>query len=126
MPQNSTERPAPGTITISGDLLAACIADAVLKADGVVDLEEVVGTAYQIPLIEGDVSAARGVRVGRKAGKPLIDVYVIVRYGVKIPQLAWDLQHSVRDVFTAITGESAEEINIHVRGVSKEEKDEQA
>ena len=124
MPQNNPENRISGTIAISDDLLASCIADTVLKADGVTDLEEVVGTAYQIPLIDGAVASARGVRVERKPDKTVIDLYVIVRYGVKIPQLAWDLQQSVQERFNSITGEKAEEINIHVRGVSKEEKDE--
>ena len=125
MPQTSAENSILGSIAISDDLLASCIADAALSMDGVVDLEEVVSTAYQIPLIEDGVASAKGVRIERKGGKARIDVYVIVRYGVKIPQLAWDLQHCIRDSFSAITGENAAEIDIHVRGVSKEDKDEQ-
>ena len=124
MPQNSPESRIQGTIAISDDLLASCIAENVLAMDGVTDLEEVVGTAYQIPLIDDDVAAARGVRIERKPDKTVIDVYVIVRYGIKIPQLAWDLQQSIQKCFGSITGEKAEEINIHVRGVSKEENDE--
>ena len=127
MPQNNPENSILGSIAISDDLLASCIADAVLAQDGVVDLEEVVGTAYQIPLIDGGVGAAKGVRIEQKAGKTEINVYVIVRYGVKIPQLAWDLQQTIRSAYRSITGESVvEDINIHVRGVSKEENDETA
>ncbi|MBR3054007.1 MAG: Asp23/Gls24 family envelope stress response protein, partial [Firmicutes bacterium] len=77
-------------------------------------------------LIDGDVGAAKGVRIEKKSDKTVIDVYVIVRYGVKIPQLAWDLQQNIRRAFASITGETVEEINIHVRGVSKEENDETA
>ncbi|MCR4668119.1 MAG: Asp23/Gls24 family envelope stress response protein [Clostridia bacterium] len=126
MPQNNSENTILGSIAISDDLLASCVADSVLSMDGVVDLEEVVGTAYQIPLIDGDVGAAKGVRIEKKSDKTIIDVYVIVRYGVKIPQLAWDLQQNIRRAFASITGETVEEINIHVRGVSKEENDETA
>jgi len=126
LPQNNSENTILGSIAISDALLASCVADSVLAMDGVVDLEEVVGTAYQIPLIDGDVGAAKGVRIEKKSDKTVIDVYVIVRYGVKIPQLAWDLQQNIRRAFASITGETVEEINIHVRGVSKEENDETA
>lgn len=46
-----------------------------------------------------------------------LDIYVIVEYGVRIPQLAWEIQSCVKKEIESITDEKVKEVNIHVQGV---------
>ena len=39
-------------------------------------------------------------------------------YGVKIPQLAWDIQNEVKKSVSGITDQILNAVNIHVQGVS--------
>src|SRR5699024_8861049 len=70
-------------------------------------------------MISGKEDWSKGVRVSRdQNGDPVIDIFVVVHYGSKIPQLAWDIQTAVRENVQAIAGEKVTEVNIHVQGVT--------
>ena len=40
-----------------------------------------------------------------------------VDFGSKIPQLAWDIQNSVKEAVETITQQTVKAVNIHVQGV---------
>ena len=47
------------------------------------------------------VNQEKGVKISSSKEGFIIDVFVIADFGVKIPQLAWDIQNSVKEgVFT--------------------------
>lgn len=70
-------------------------------------------------MISGKEDWSKGVRVSRdQNGDPVVDIFVVVHYGSKIPQLAWDIQTAVRENVQAIAGEKVTEVNIHVQGVT--------
>ncbi len=46
-----------------------------------------------------------------------MDIYLTVDFGVKIPQLAWDVQDAVKVAVTALKAGDIETINIHIQGV---------
>lgn len=46
-----------------------------------------------------------------------VDISIIVAYGTKIPQLAWELQRKVQWDIVMETGIKVNDINIHVEGV---------
>lgn len=62
-------------------------------------------------------SPVNGVMMNREGGKLIFDLYIRVRYGEKIPSLAWNLQQAVADAVKKITDEKVKEVNIHVQGV---------
>ncbi len=47
----------------------------------------------------------------------MIDLYTIVEYGTKIPDVAWEIQESVKRAVETMTGIEVNEVNIHVQGV---------
>ena len=47
-----------------------------------------------------------------------IDIFLVADYGVKIPQLAWDIQNEVKKSVSGITDQILNAVNIHVQGVS--------
>lgn len=72
---------------------------------------------------------SKGVKIELEGDKVVIDLYVIVRYGVKIPDVAFSIQNSVKDSVESMTGLIVKSVNINVQGitfdkVSKEEEEE--
>ena len=46
------------------------------------------------------------------------DLYIVVDYGVKIPELAWSIQENVKTNVEAMTGLNVAKVNIHIEGIS--------
>lgn len=66
-----------------------------------------------------------GVRVSLEEGDiPQIsmDVYVQVKYGLRIPDVAWDLQEFLKNELEKSTGYAVKAVNIYVQGVFFQER----
>ena len=55
----------------------------------------------------------------------MIDLFIVVEYGSRIPEVAWEIQEKVKKSVETMTGLNASKINIHIQGVKieKETKD---
>lgn len=65
-------------------------------------------------------SEGRGVKAEITENDVLIDLYIVVDYGVRIPELAWEIQENVKNNVETMTGMNVEKVNIHIEGVSFE------
>ena len=63
-------------------------------------------------------AAARGVRVSIEADQAVIDLFVMLRYGYAIPEVAEKVQSAVASAVEAMTGFSVKAVNVHVGGIS--------
>ena len=61
---------------------------------------------------------SKGVKVEMSETSVLIDLYLVVEYGVRIPELAWEIQDSVKNNVETMTGLEVSKVNIHIEGVS--------
>lgn len=61
---------------------------------------------------------SKGVRVDMSEKSVKIDLYIVVEYGVRIPELAWEIQENVKNNVETMTGLEVEKVNIHIEGVS--------
>ena len=59
----------------------------------------------------------KGVKISGGKDGLIIDIYITVLYGVKIPQLAWDIQNSVKEAVEKITVINVKAVNINIEGV---------
>ena len=118
---------------ISEEIIAMAAVKAALSVAGVDHLTDSIADNIS-KMISGRDDLPAGVKVSRdKEGSPVVDVSVVVTYGSKIPQLAWDIQTAVKDAVMQIAGEKTAAVNIHVQGVvlkkaagkKSEKKDEQ-
>lgn len=66
----------------------------------------------------------KGVKIELDGNDVTIDLYVIVKYGVKIPDVAFSIQNSVKNSVESMTGLNVKAVNINVQGVTfdKEKK----
>lgn len=67
---------------------------------------------------------SRGVKIDLDGRKVTIDLYVNVKYGVRIPDIAWAAQNSVKDAVETMTGLEVASVNINVQGITFEKKEE--
>ena len=51
-------------------------------------------------------------------GQAVVDVYVMIRYGYPIPEVAEKIQNAVSTAVESMTGFAAKAVNVHVGGVS--------
>ncbi len=70
----------------------------------------------------GRRNLSKGVKVVTEEDETTIDLYVVVRYGYRIPDLAWEIQENVKSTVEALTSISVSAVNIHVQGVDFSEE----
>lgn len=76
----------------------------------------VVGDITQI-FLTGKKNFSKGVKVNVGENSAAIDLYVVVEYGVKIPEIALQAQQNVKKAVESMTGLLVSAINIHVQNV---------
>ena len=92
------------------------------------DVKGVVGSRKSIikeitDMLMGETSeneieeASRNIKVEIKDNKPLINLYIVIKYGVRIPDIAWDIQSRVKEGLMKKLGIDINEIDIHVQGI---------
>lgn len=60
---------------------------------------------------------SRTIKVEIKDDKPLLNLYIIIKYGVRIPDIAWDIQTRIKEGLMKKLGIDINEIDIHVQGI---------
>ena len=110
-------------IKIATDVVAVIAGVAVSEVPGVSEMAG--GFAGGITeVLSGKKNLAKGIKVevGEKDAK--IDVNIIVEYGVRIPDVAFEIQTRVKKAVETMTGLNVLEVNVHVQGVNTESKEE--
>lgn len=69
---------------------------------------------------------SKGVKVTLDGKKVIIDLYVNVKYGVRIPDVAWSAQNSVKKSVETMTGLEVSAVNINVQGIIFEKNTKEA
>ena len=59
----------------------------------------------------------KGIKISQGDDGVVIDISVIVNYGIKIPDVAWDIQENVKKEVEEIIEITVNAVNIHVTGV---------
>ena len=60
---------------------------------------------------------AKGIKVESNEKDTKIDVNIIVEYGVRIPDVAFEIQNRVKKSVETMTGLKVSAVNVHVQGV---------
>lgn len=103
-------------IEISNDVIAVIAGIAVSEVQGVASMAG--GFAGGISeVFSGKKNMAKGIKVDKTENKAKIDVNIIVEYGSRIPDVAFEIQNRVKKAVEGMTGFKVEEVNVHVQGV---------
>ena len=66
---------------------------------------------------------SKGIKVDADEKNTKIDVNIIVEYGVRIPDIAFEIQNRVKKAVESMTGLVVTEVNVHVQGVNLPEEE---
>ncbi len=103
-------------IEISNDVIAVIAGVAVSEVQGVASMSG--GFAGGITeVLSGKKNMAKGIKVDKTENSAKIDVNIIVEYGSRIPDVAFEIQNRVKKSVESMTGFKVEEVNVHVQGV---------
>lgn len=103
-------------IKISNDVVSSIAGVAVSEVPGVYSMAG--GFAGGISeVLSGKKNLSRGIKVEVGEKETKIDVNVIVEYGVRIPDVAFEIQSRVKKAVEAMTGLKVSGVNIHVQGI---------
>ena len=108
-----------GNIKISVDVVAKIASIAAKEIEGVAYMRSnFVNEVAQ--KLGAKKSGTQGVKVEITEDMATVDMYLVVDYGVKIPELAWNVQEKVKESVEAMTGLSVTAVNIHIEGINFE------
>ena len=110
-----------GSVRIADDVVAVIAELAAKEIEGIIGMSG--GFADSITEMLGKKSPSKGVKVEVGEKETAIDLYIIVEYGVRIPDVAWQAQESVKKAVETMTGLNVVEVNIHIQGVNLEKED---
>lgn len=104
-----------GVIKISEEVVSIIAGLAATEIKGVAGMSGgfVGGIAEKL----GMKNLSKGVKVAVGEKEAAIDLFIIVNYGIKIPDVAWQIQENVKKAIETMTGLNVVEVNINVQGV---------
>ncbi len=105
-----------GNISISNDVIATIAAIAAKSIDGVSGMVSSLTGGFAELL--GKKNPSKGVKVLINGKDVKIDMYVVVEYGVKIPDVAWEIQGKTKSEVEAMTGLNVVAVNVNIEGVN--------
>lgn len=112
------------SIQIADEVVAIIAGKAVADAPGVSSMAG--GFAGGISeVFGGKKNLTKGIKVevGEKEAK--IDVNIIVDYGTRIPDVAFDIQNRVKSAIESMTGLKVTAVNVHIQGVNTETREQE-
>lgn len=110
---------AEGSCIISEEVIASIAATAAVEVAGVA------GMANRPADLRGIIapsSAGKSVKVLNTENETILDVYVDLHQGAKIPETAAQVQQGVKLAVQAMTGKPVTRVNVHIAGMVPEEK----
>lgn len=111
-----------GSINISEEVIAAIAVGAVREVDGVSGMMTSLGNSVTDLMTnrKNAQKGVKGVKIDMTGAALVLDLYLTVKYGYPIPDVAGNAQKAVASAVEAMTGCGVEAVNIHVGGVTLE------
>ena len=111
MPGDEKKSSNGGMIHISEDVIAELARKTI---QGIPNIKAA-GLASKFSI--GRKSSGICVSVEHSQGSVSVDAYVLVKYGQRIPDLAWDVQEKIKDNLERYTGYDVKAVNVNVQGI---------
>ena len=110
-----------GSINISEEVIAAIAVGAVRDVEGVSGMmTNLGGSVTDLVTKKNAQKGTKGVKIDMTGTALVLDVYLTVKFGTPIPEVAENAQKAVISAVEAMTGCSVGAVNVHVGGVTLE------
>ena len=100
-----------GKVTFADEVIATIAGLAALEVPGVASMSGGIVEKF------GKKTPTRGVKVEVGEKEAAVDLYMVVDYGVQIPEVAWNVQENVKKSVETMTGLSVVQVNIYIQGI---------
>ncbi len=105
-----------GVVRIADDVVSVIAGMAAIEVEGIAGMSG--GIASGLTERLGIKHLQRGVKVEVGEKEAAIDLYVMVDYGARIPEVAQRCQERVKTAVESMTGLKVVEVNVHIQGVA--------
>ena len=105
------------SIQIADEVVAVISGKAVSEIPGVYSMAGSF-TGGITEVLSGKKNLSKGIKVEVGEKETKIDVNIIVEYGTRIPDIAFEIQNRVKKQVENMTGLKVIEVNVHVQGVN--------
>ena len=109
-----THQESMGTIQISEDVVASIATSTALEVEGVGGLMNANVSDY----VTGKKMTAKGIRVEMDGEGIVVNLFILLRYGCAVSEVAQKVQSSVFAALEGMTGFQVNAVNVHVGGIS--------
>ena len=106
-----------GTIDISNSVIASVVGGAATSIYGVVGMASKHQLRDGFNEILNRENFSRGVVITQEDGEVVVDVYVIIGYGLKISEVAKNVKEKVKYNLETTLGMKTQKVNVYVQGV---------
>ncbi len=120
-PQVSQEPNEDGVIKISEDVVAILADKAVRDVEGIAGMSGSLADSFAVVI--GRKVSTKGIAVDIKDNDVVIHLHTVVKYGVRIPEVAWKAQEAVKTSVENMTGLNVLKVNISIEGVEFEKQE---
>ena len=105
-----------GEVRVADEVVGIIAGLAASEVEGVAGMSG--GIAGGIAELLGRKNLSKGVKVEVGEEEAAIDLFIVVEYGVRIPEVATNIQENVKQAIEGMTGLDVVEVNVHVLGVN--------
>lgn len=109
-----------GENKLPDDVIAIAAARAVLDTKGVAELSGGIGNSISKTLLRKE-QLSKGMKIDQTDEGILLDVYIVVYYGARIPEIAWQIQKNVKKSIQQLSERKVLAVNVHVQGVKQKD-----
>ena len=109
-------------LNISEDVIGIIAGLAASEVEGIAGMQ--LGLVEGISQMFGNSKKySKGVKIELEGRKVTIDLYVNVKYGVRIPDIAFAAQNAVKSSVENMTGLEVAAVNVNVQGITFDKKE---
>lgn len=104
-----------GNVKISEEVIGLLAEKAIKNIDGVIGLTS--NVVESLVAMVSRKTGVKGVSADIKNENVNITLHTVIRFGVRIPEIAWQIQENVKTVVESMTGLTVDKVNVCVDGV---------
>ena len=120
MPVNVELNDGMGSVTFADEVIAVIAGLAATEIKGIASMSGNMGNSINEMLGKKDHTKGVKVEVGKE--EAAVDLYVVLNYGLNIPDTCKAVQENVKKAIETMTGLRVVEVNVHVQGVKFEKE----
>ena len=106
-----------GTVSIHKDVIATIAGASALECYGLIGMYSRNNVKDGFTELLGRENLNKGVEIKSVDGDLIIDLYIVVTYGTKINEVAYNVIDKVKYTVENITGLAVNQVNVNVQGV---------